>query len=213
MQKLKLVLRHYNKIKPINCILISGDTNKLFTVKFDDNDTHEAEIIKGDPVLIGLIKGEDDLQVNGGCVVGATPEDDKYIIVSNKVVQIPKNLDKREFERYPTSILADVKSMETNIRETACIKDISFSGMCIYSTGFYEVNDVVEVTLYFSNNVTKFDGTVMRKTITYGRNEYGIQIIHRDKNAMYATQTQLASLIQSEKELMYRHLLNANFKI
>jgi hypothetical protein len=213
MQKLNLVLRHYNKLKPINCTVVSGDTNKLFTVKFDDNEGSETEIIKGDPILIGILRGEEDLQVNGGCVVGATPQEDKYIIASNEVIQIPSNLDKREFERYPTSILADIKSIETNIRESACIKDISFSGMCIYSTGEYNIDDPVEVTLYLSNNVAKYDGSVVRKSRTYGRNEYGIQILHRDKNAMYSTQNQLANLMQNERELMYRHLLSANFKI
>lgn len=213
MQKLKLVLKHFNKLKPINCTIISGDINKLFTVKLDDNESGGAEIIKGDPILIGILKDDENLQISGGSVIGATPKDDKFIIYSNEVVNIPKEIDKREYDRYPVSLLGDIKSIDTNKRETACIKDISYSGMCIYSTGDFNINDIVEVTIYLSNNVSRYDGTVVRKAINFGRNEYGIQIIHRDKNSMDSTKTQLFSLMQSEKEVMYRHLLSSNYKI
>lgn len=213
MQKLKLVLKHYNKLKPINCIVISGDINKLFTVKLDDNEGSGAEIIKGDPILIGVLNSDESIKIIGGNVVGATPQEEKFIICSNEVVNIPKELDKRGYDRYPVSLLGDIKLVGTSKREAACIKDISYSGMCIYATGDFSINDIVEVTLYLSNNVSRFDGTVIRKATLYGRNEYGIQIVHRDKTSMDATKTQLFTLVQNEKELMYRHLLSAAFKI
>jgi len=60
--------------------------------------------------------------------------------------------------------------------------------------------------------VSIYDGTVIRKAINFGRNEYAIQIIHRDKVTMYAAEAQLVSFVQSERDLMYKHLLSANFK-
>jgi len=212
MQKVSLVLRHYNKFKPISCEVISGDINKLFTVKFIDNENNGTEISKGDPVLIGVLKGE-DMEVNGGSVVGTTSQEDKYIICSDDIAKMAKEFDKREFDRYPASILGDIKLMSTSKRESACIKNISYSGMCIFSNGDYEINDVVEITIYFSNNVSKYDGTVVRKAKSYGRNEYGIQIIHRDKNSMESTKNQLFNLVQNERELMHRYILSAKFKI
>ncbi len=213
MEKENIVLRHYNKFKPINCKVLSGDVNKLFTVQFTDNENKEAEIVKGDPVLIGILENEDTILVNGGSVVSATPKEDRYIICSNNVGQISKEIDKREFDRYPVSILGDIKLIETNKRVSACIKNISYSGIGIYSSAEFELSDTVGITIYLSNNVTGFDGTIVRKSKSYGRNEYGIQIIHRDKNAMHATQSQISTLIQNERELMHRHLINSNFKI
>ncbi|HEY5586108.1 MAG TPA: PilZ domain-containing protein [Ruminiclostridium sp.] len=150
MQKENLVLRHYNKLKPINCTVISGDTNKIFTVKLDDIESNGAEIIKGDPVLIGILNNDDTLLINGGSVLGATPQQDKYIICSNDAVNMAKESDKRQFERYPTSLLGDIKLKNTNKREPACIKDFSSAGMCIYSTENFSVNDIVEVRIYLS---------------------------------------------------------------
>lgn len=213
MKKLDLVLRHYNKLKPITCTVISGDTSKLFTVKINENENKEAEMVKGDPVLIGIMNSNDTIHISGGSVISATPQDNKYIICFKEVVNIDKALDQREFDRYPVSILGDIKLMDSNRRESACIKDISYSGMCLFSAGDYSINDIVEVTLYLSNNVSKYDGMIIRKAISYGRNEYGIQIIHRDKITMDATRIQIFNYIQNEKELMYRHLLSSNLKI
>lgn len=214
MQKVNLVLRHYNKLKPINCTVISGDTNKLFTVELNDNEGKGLNMIKGDPVLIGVLDNDDSLHVKGGSVVGVTQQEDKYIICSNsELANMPKELEKRQYARYPTSLLGQIKLENSNKRENLCLKDFSYSGMCIFSTGDFCVKDSVEVSIYLSNSVAIYDGTVIRKTISYGRNEYGIQIIHRDRNSMYSTQTQLTSIIQNEKELIYRHLLNSNFKL
>lgn len=208
-----IVLRHYNKLKPINCTVISGDVNKIFTVQADEGDKAGAEIYKGDPVLIGILKNDESVQINGGIVIGATPEEDKYIICSNENINIAKELEKRKYDRYPVSLFGDVKAMATNRREDACIKDISYSGMCIYSTGDFEVNDIVEINLYLSNSVTRFDGTVIRKALNFGRNEYGIQIVHRDKVAMDAAMSVIFNLIQGENELINRHLLSSKFNL
>lgn len=211
MQKTNLVLRHYNKLKPINCTFISGDTSKIFTVKINENDNNVAEMLKGDPVLIGMLDNNESLLVNGGSVIGGNPKEEQYIICSNNVVYISKEMEKRQYERYPTSLLGEVKLNSSSKKELAYIKDFSYSGMCIYSTGEYEIDDEIEISIFLSNSVSKYDGVIKRKAKNYGRNEYGIQIVHRDKNAMYSTETQLTNMVQAEKELMYRYLLNAKF--
>lgn len=213
MEKINVTLRHYNKLKPINCSVISGDVNKIFTVQVDENENLGAGIIKGDPVLIGMIGESDIVRINGGIVIGAAPENDKYIICSNENINIAKEFEKREYERYPVSIFGDIKTIDLNKRENACIKDISYSGMCIYSTGDFNVNDIVEVTLYLNNNVTRFDGTIIRRGLNFGRNEYGIQIMHRDKIAMDAAKSLIFNLLQSENELINRHLLSSKFNL
>jgi len=213
MKKVSLVLRHYNKLKPINCTVISGDTNKMFTVEFSDNECKSLEMVKGDPVLIGKLNDDDSLQVTGGSVVGITRQMDKYIICSDEIAVMSKEMEKRQYERHPTSLLGEIKLVNSNKRASVCLKDFSYSGIGVYSTGDFEVDDSVEIQIYLSNSVAVYDGTIMRKTVSFGRNEYGISIVHRDKNSMYSTQAMLNNLIQSEKDLMYKHLLSSNFKI
>ncbi len=213
MENLNVVLRHYSKLKPISCTLLSGDTSKLFTVKFGENENKEVDFFKGDPVLIGSFSKHESVEIKGGSVVATIPRENSYIICSNEVNSFLKEKEKREFDRYPISLLADIKQVGTGKREAACINDISYSGMRIYSTGDFEIDSVLDVNLYFSINVVTFEATVLRKAKCFGRNEYGLQILHRDKNAMYATQSQIATIIQNEKDLMIRHLSSSVFKI
>lgn len=213
MKRISLVLRHYNRLKPINCTVISGDTNKMFTVELTDNECKYVEMVKGDPVLIGRLNDDDSMQVIGGSVIGSTQEPDKYIICSNELAVMSKEIEKRQYERHPTSLLGEIKQVDLNKKASICLKDFSYSGIGVYSTGDFEVEDSVEIQIYLSNTVVAYDGTIIRKTVNFGRNEYGISIIHRDKNSMYSTQSMLNNLVQSEKDLMYKHLLSSKFKI
>lgn len=212
MQKLNLVLRHYNKLKPISCSMISGDTNKLFTVELNNNEVKGIEMIKGDPVLIGRLNDDESLCITGGNVVGVTQQDNKYIIYANEIA-IHSDIERRQYERYPTSLLGEIKLQNSNKRESICLKDFSYSGMCLNSTGDFNVEDNVEVCIYLSNNVAIYDGIVVRKAKNYGRNEYGIKIVYRDKNSISTAQAQVISLVQSEKEIIYKHLLSSKFKL
>ncbi|PYG85853.1 PilZ domain-containing protein [Ruminiclostridium sufflavum DSM 19573] len=213
MQKVDLVLRHYNKLKPINCKIISGDTKNLFTVEVIDNDSKGLEAIKGDPVLIGMLNEDDSLFVAGGSIIGVNHQNDTYILCKNELEFISKDLDKRNYERYPTSLTGEIKSQDENKREFIYLKDFSYLGMGAYSTGEFEIEDNVDISIYLSSNVAIFDGTIVRKRLNFGRNEYGIQILHRDKNSMFATQTQLTTIVQNEKNLIHRQLLNAKCDI
>ncbi len=212
MQKSNLVLRHYNKLKPINCSVISGDANKLFTVELSNNEGKGLEMIKGDPVLIGRLNDDESLSITGGNVVGVTQQDDKYIIYANEIA-FNINIERRQYERYPTSLLGEIKLQNSNKRESLCLKDLSYSGMCVYSTGDFNVEDNVEVCIFLNNSVAMYDGIVIRKAKNYGRNEYGIKIVHRDKNSISTAQAQLTSLVQSEKDIIYKHLLNSKLKL
>ncbi|HEX2927861.1 MAG TPA: PilZ domain-containing protein [Ruminiclostridium sp.] len=213
MEKTSLVLRHYNKVKPINCSIISGDTKKVFTVKLHEGEKSGAEILKGDPVLIGFLKNDDTLNINGGNIVGAMPKEDEYIIYSNNPENIAIEMERRQYERFPTSLLGEMKLADSSKREPICIKDFSYAGMCVYSTDDFNEEDEVEASVFLSSSVIKYDAKIVRKTINFGRFEYGVQLLHRDKNSMYATQNQLTTLMQNEKELIYRHLMNARFKL
>jgi hypothetical protein len=213
MKKVDLVLRHYNKLKPINCKVVSGDEDNLFTVEIIDNECKGLEVIKGDPVLIGTLDTDDSLNIAGGSVIGVNQQNDRYILCKNELLIISKELDKRQYERYPTSLMGEIKCQNTNYRESIFLKDFSYLGLGAYSTGDFNIDDIVDISIFLSNNVVIFDGTIIRKRINFGRNEYGIQILHRDKNSMFSTQSQLINLVQNEKNLIYRQLINAKSNI
>ncbi len=213
MKKVDLVLRHYNKLKPINCKVVSGDEDNLFTVEIIDNECKGLEVIKGDPVLIGTLNTDDSLNIAGGSVIGVNKQNHRYILCKNDLLNISKELEKRQYERFPTSLIGQIKCEDSGDRESLYIKDFSYLGMGVYSPGNFNIDDKVDISIYLSNNVVIFDGVIIRKKINFGRNEYGIQIMHRDKNSMLSTQSQLTNLVQNERNLIYRQLINAKSNI
>ncbi|QNU67831.1 PilZ domain-containing protein [Ruminiclostridium herbifermentans] len=213
MKKVDLVLRHYNKIRPINCKVVSGDEDNLFTIEIVDNESKGLEVIKGDPVLIGTLNKDDSLNLAGGSVIGANKQNHKYILCKNEVLNISKEQEKRQYERFPTSLLGEIKYENSSDRASLYIKDFSYLGMGVYSSGDFNIDDKVDISIFLSNNVVTFDGSIVRKKINFGRNEYGIQIIHRDKNSMLSTQAQLNNLVQNERNLIHRQLINAKSTI
>lgn len=213
MKQVDLVLRHYNKLKPISCKVLSGDINNIFTVEIIDNESKGLEVIKGDPILIGTLSNDDSLNVTGGNVISFNKQNDTYILCKNELGTLSKDLDRREYERFPTSLMGEIKDQNSINRESIFLKDFSYLGMGAYSTGEFEVDDIVDISIYLSNNVATFDGAIKRKCKSFGRNEYGIQIVHRDKNSMISTQSQIVSLIQNEKNLIYKHFINSKSDI
>ncbi|PYG85855.1 PilZ domain-containing protein [Ruminiclostridium sufflavum DSM 19573] len=205
---MSLVLKHYTKLKPIACKALSGDINKLITVRLDGVQHRDMAILKGDPVILGMLGYNDEPLIYGGRVIAINPRKDSFLICSKRADAQAEELRRREFFRYPASLIADVKPAGLGKWEDACIIDISYSGMRIYSAGKFEVDSIIELNVFSGNSILKFDAMISRKTKNFNRNEYGIQIINEDKNNIYATQNKIFKILRAETSLMYSCLLD-----
>ncbi len=208
---MNLVLKHYAKLKPVRCTVVSGDINKLITIKIDSIKSKDISFIKGDPVILAMLGYDGELQLYGGRVIAITLNNDNYLIFSKRIKAESAELKRREFFRYPASLLADVKLTGTSNWEDACIIDISYSGMRIYSKGNYEIGDILELNLFLSNNILTFEAVVARKTKSFNRNEYGIQIINKERSNLYITKNKIYQVLKDENALIHKHLLGYNY--
>ena len=208
MQKINqetLFMKHYFRVQPLKCIIISGDLNNFFTTKTDEASDFNNHVIKGDPIIFGTIIENNDVKINGGNIISINENDMHLIISPDKSFKIP---EKREYERYPVSILGYIKPQKENQKGYYIyVKDMSYSGIRVYSTAELEVKDNVRIDLYLQDNVLNFDGVVIRKAISYGRNEYGIHFIFTTKESMYSIRSYLDRLVNIEKKLFIKHLL------
>lgn len=208
---MNLVLKHYAKLKPLRCTVVSGDINKLITIKFDTIKSKDISFIKGDPVILAMLGYDGELQLYGGRVIAITLNNDNYLIFSKRIKADSAELKRRKFFRYPASLLADVKLTGTSNWEDACIIDISYSGMRIYSKGNYEIGNILELNIFLSNNILTFEAVVARKTKSFNRNEYGIQIINKERSNLYITKNKIYQVLRDENALIYKHLLGYNY--
>lgn len=202
-----LSIRHYSQLKPITCSVVSGSTNSFFTVKMVDPVNFEDSIFKGDPILFGSLQENDTVNVSGGNVIAFVEAENNIIITPDKVFD---GLERRQHERFPVSLCGSLVCHDSGKKRAhVYIKDMSYSGFRIYSDADLNEGTSVDIDVFLHNNMLNISGIIMRKSIFYGRNEYGIQIVFRDKNAIYATQDFLDKLLNSEKELIKKQLIKS----
>lgn len=199
-----LVLKHYSKIKTMNCSVVSGDINKLVTVRFDDTDCKNVNPLKGDPVLLGIVGNTNEIQMYGGRVIAIT---DGNLLICSKEVKTEELELRRDYLRFPVSLLADVKVVGVHNWEDACIIDVSYSGMRICSDANFNVGSIIELNVFLSNNVSKFEAVIVRKTKTFNRFEYGTKII-KGKNDIYAIQKKIYNILREETFLVYNSFIS-----
>ncbi len=203
-----LVLKHYTKIRTMNCSVVSGDINKLVTVRFDDTDCKSVNLLKGDPVLLGIAGKNSELQIYGGRIIAFT--DGNYLICSKEVKTDVLEL-RRKYFRHPVSLLADVKVVGDHNWEDACIIDVSYSGMRICSEANFNTGSIIEINVFLSNNVSKFEAIIVRKAKTFSRFEYGTKII-KDKNDIFVIQKKIYNILREEISLVYNPFVDYNVK-
>ena len=197
-------IRHYSQLKPLACTIVNGNPESFFTVKFADSAMAGYEIIKGDPIIYGAMEN-DNFAINGGNVIAYVEPEGNIVISPDKVFNIA---ERRQYERFPVSLFGSLtRHASGKKRFHAYIKDMSYSGFRLYSEVDLNVGDSIEVDIFLHNSMLNVAGTIMRKSVFYGRNEYGIQIVFRDKSAIYATQEFLDKLLSSETELLRKQLV------
>ncbi|QNU67720.1 PilZ domain-containing protein [Ruminiclostridium herbifermentans] len=203
-----LVLKHYTKIRTMNCSIVSGDISKLVTVRFDDTDCKNVIMLKGDPVLLGIIGKNNEIQIYGGRVIAFT---DGNLLIYSKEVKTDVLELRRKYFRHPVSLLADVKIVGAPNWEDACIIDVSYSGMRICSVANYSIGSIIEINVFLSNNVSKFEALIVRKAKNFNRFEYGAKILI-DKNDIFGIHKKIYNILREELSIIYTSFVDYNVK-
>ncbi len=68
------------------------------------------------------------------------------------------------------------------------------------------MNSTVTIDMLLGGMLYTSDGTIIRKNTIFDRNEYGIQLVHRDKQSIYYTQNCFDTFLDSEINKLKRIL-------
>jgi hypothetical protein len=197
-----LALRHYSHSKPFTCSFVSGNLENFFTVRIKGPLGVYISIAKGDPVTFGTIEN-DQANVFGGFILSRNDTD---ITISPDMTSF--QVERRKNTRHPVSLLGSVKriSERSNGTSTAWIKDISYEGIRLCTDCAFEVNDEIAIHIFDQNRVLDLEGSVVRKSTLFGRNEYGVQLIFKYKSSVFSIRYAIDSLVQQERDLILSHL-------
>ncbi len=197
-----MALRHYSHSKPITCSFVSGNLENFFSVRIKGPLGTYISIFKGDPVTFGTIDGN-QTNVYGGFILSKNEND---ITISPDMTSF--QVERRKNIRHPVSLLGSVRHMSgrSNSSSPAWIKDISYEGIRICTECDFEVNDEVIINIFDQNRVVDLEGAIVRKSMLFGRNEYGVLISFRYKSSVFSVRDTIDSLVLQEKKLIISHL-------
>lgn len=196
----KAVILHYNNNLPISCHIRNDSVDNFFSAELLGD--VKLNISKGDPVVVGLLN-EGGIDALGGSIVSANVQDGlvRTMIILADSKHVP--LERRKAERLSTSLYGIV-SKNNMVVSDICIKNISESGVCIYTNVDFDIDEQVEIDMIMQEEVGKFKCNVTRKMQRYGKSVYGLNIIHDEestsavKRFIEAVQKYYASLMESQ---------------
>lgn len=201
-----IALRHFSLDRPVTCSLVSGDLENFFTIRLTGPIGKYMEIYKGDPIIFSLM-ASDTSDICGGFILSRK---ESNITISPDIT--PSIIaERRKSPRYPVSLLGSISHVNGRECEIpARVKDISQNGIRIYTESEFNVQDHIGIRICAGDIELDIEGAVVRCARLFGRNEYGIQLIHRHKKAEAAVRANIEALVEREKKMIEEALLASN---
>lgn len=202
-----IVITHYSCIKPINGEIIRGKIGEFITAKLFCSNTGSLQ--RGDPIVLGTLdpREGDGIKYLGGNIVDSYKSQNLVLISPDKIYS---DVEKRQFTRHKVSLVGYIRS-NINKNVEIKIKDISYAGIGIFSDIDIDLNSAVTIDLYLEEKLLTNDGVIVRKSISFGKNEYGIQLLHRDKQSIYYAQQCIDTYMDREVKLLRKSLEQRKF--
>jgi len=173
---MKIFLLHYAFEKPV-----AGLSEKNFyenlKVKFGDR-ADFSKFKAEDPVVV-YISEDKTCPIKSGDIEYII---DKEETVSIKLDEAPdiQMQSRRKYKRYPASQLCYIKEVYSKKKGTAVIKNISSHGLLLLTKDDFNIDDVIEISIYFGNSIYFIEGKIVREYKEKEYWEYGIFVNNAD---------------------------------
>ncbi len=173
-----ILVRHYSGLKPIKSVVLDVGIENM-SIKL----TKEFEIsnfLEGDPVVFGY-QADEEVYILGSDILNVNAKTGQMLV---KVDTVDPEAERREFERFPVSLYADIRKKKSDKKHLATIKDISYYGMMMYSKLNLEVNQRLDIDIYMDKTMLFLMGDVVRKVETSHHFQYGLKLVYPDLRTM-----------------------------
>lgn len=196
------VFIHYSSDKPLNGEIIRGRAGEFITAKIFCSEINCLR--RGDPLVVGYQDSSEATGVKcfGGNIVDTYKSQNMVLISPEKIYS---DVEKRQYSRHKVSLAGYIRS-NVNKNEEIWIKDISYAGLGIYSEIEMDVNSTITVDLFLGGKLFTSEGMIVRKSAAFGRKEYGIQLLYRDKQSIYYTRQCIDSYLEKAISELKRSL-------
>lgn len=190
---------HYSGTKPYKCSILE-EKDDILKVCIDKGYAY-IELLKNDPTVIAYLQ-DNEIKTLGSYIVGIDNANSKLELRIDDEHSVPGQ-ERRIYERYPVSLYADIKTKAAQ-RATAILKNISYSGMLIYSKSEFPVDTVIDIDIFLDKQVMDLKAKVIRAVKRADFNEYGLQVIYSSYDAMDSMKKFVESLRYSQASIVQK---------
>lgn len=189
-------LRHYSGINPFKSIVLGLDSDNII-VKLTKQFA-VMNFLDGDPVVAGYLR-DGEVYVIGCNISKINPKNDTLALLIDRV---DSGSEKRQYERFPVSLYADIRGKSEKKKQLAVIKDLSYHGLLVYSKADFEISEIVEVDIYMNKELIYIKTNVIRKKQNENYYEYGLGIIYEDSSSLNGVKEYIKRLkLEQEAEI------------
>jgi hypothetical protein len=195
-----LSIRHYSVIKILKSVALKVDGDSLF-IKLTD-DFAKINLMEGDPLVCGVER--ENVVYTYGCTV---------VKIRAKVKSVELNIDskntsenRRQHERFPVSLYADIKFKDGMKNQLATVKDLSYYGVSLLTKVELNHNEIIELDIYIDKMVLYVKGNIVRRINHENSIEYGISMIYDEISTLNEMKRYIREL-KIKQEQLVRNLL------
>lgn len=168
----KIFILHYAFEKPVAAIIKNESNGSLYAAFTERNIL--LQLKPGDPVVIYY--PDDTYSIKSGDIDYIINEEETVSIRLGEMTDMQME-SRRRYKRYPASQFCDVKEIYTKKKGPAILKNISNQGLLLLSKNYFEVNDIVEASIYFGPATYFIEGRIVRVFEGKEYRGYGISVI------------------------------------
>lgn len=195
-------IRHYSGINPFKSVVLSTNDD-ILVIKLT-KEFAAMNFLEGDPVTFGF-EAEDRVHIVGCDVARINAREN---VAELRIDKIESGAERREHERFPVSLYADIKDPVSRKKFLVAVKDISYYGMLIYSKEQFPTGQNVEIDIYMDKTMMFLKGNILRKIQGQHYMQYGLKVMYDDLGSMNYMKDFLRRLKETQEEFV-RRLKNA----
>ena len=162
-------IRHCSETEPLRCIVHEVIDENVEIKPIKDFVVHN--FYKHDPVVIAY-ENNGQIYIGSGRIFDINTQNGFICIETSSFegIEISKKIDK-----YPVSLLSDIRQKNSQKKESALVKMIGLESIIFNSKADLQIDDEVEIDIYFGKVLTCLKGEVLWKVCRSLNNEYCIK--------------------------------------
>lgn len=188
-------VRHFSGTKLFKSLVLESQNDVIQVRIFEDITLLNCS--QGDPLVLGS-ELENEIYISSCTILNLEKEQNT---IEMKIDNCETTTNKRLFVRFPVSLYAEAKIGESQKKHLAIVKNISYTGMMIFSKIDFPLYQELKFEIHAGSGVSiHLKASIIRKVKDTYNYEYGLKIVYTDVHTPNLLKKYLVLLKKEQEE-------------